>query len=115
MTVSVSSGVAVPHLPLLPAHLREAAARDLPRACVPVHCDRFPRRARLPQQEGHHQFLLATQLDRLGCYGTVWNTGERQDNIKLAEIFLFHFFFYWFLCMMTDSIVSYDLLLGILS
>lgn len=60
---------------MLQAHLREAAARYIPRAGFPLHRHRFPGRARLPQQEGHQQLLLATQLDWLRCYGTVWITG----------------------------------------
>lgn len=61
---------------MLQAYLREAAPRDLPRARVPLHRHRVPGRARLPQQEGHQQLLLASQLDWPRRYGTVWDTGD---------------------------------------
>lgn len=70
---------------MLQTHLRQVAARHLPRVGVPLHRHRIPGCTGLPQQEGHQQLLLATQLDRLRCHGTVWNTGDFSLYINIKN------------------------------
>ena len=74
----------VPHLPLLPPDLEQAAAHGVPHPLHPVHRHRVHRRARLAQPEvgwqwqsrTDSQLLQSPLVDRARRYGTVRAPGH---------------------------------------